>query len=301
MARTNTRFIATFNKMLTSFESFAIGTAMPSENKLANQLGVSRTVVRSVLARLDEIGIIAGQGRSKTVIRAPLSTDQIEAPIELLSIEELEDQFLEWVLRRDVPPGTILNVAQLSKDFSVAAHTLQEFLTSLSRYGIVERRKHGGWTLHGFTVEFALELSDFRTVLELNAVTLLVDLPPSHAIWQQLDLLEADHRTLLTNLDSKFHDFSRLDERFHQAINAIPSNRFVSEFQKLISLIFHYHYQWNKSDELSRNTDAIHEHLVYIDALRSRDLDRALKAARDHLATSKQTLINSLLVKDPAF
>ena len=301
MARTNTRFITTFNKMLGLLKDFEIADQMPSENNLATKLGVSRTVVRSVLARLDELGIIRGEGRHKELLRHPRADDQIEPPSELLTIDELEDQFLEWVLRRDVPPGTILNVAQLSKDFSVAAHTLQEFLTSLSRYGIVERRQKGGWTLHGFTTEFAVELSDFRALLELNAVKLLVEQPQDHPIWAQLDTLEADHRQLLTEIDTNFHDFSRLDERFHQAINAIPTNRFVTEFQKLISLIFHYHYQWNKSDEKSRNTDAIHEHLAYIDALRSRDLDRAQTAARVHLATSKQTLINSLLVKNPAF
>ena len=71
-------------------------------------------------------------------------------------------------------------------------------------------------------------------------------------------------------------------------------NRFVAEFQKVITLIFHYHYQWDKKDERDRNLAAIGEHLRLIEALTDRNEDGALAAARDHLRTSKQTLLSSL-------
>jgi hypothetical protein len=35
-------------------------------------------------------------------------------------------------------------------------------------------------------------------------------------------------------------------------------------FYDLISMIFHYHYQWNKRDEKQRNIAAMREHLIYI-------------------------------------
>ncbi|WP_380058135.1 GntR family transcriptional regulator [Falsihalocynthiibacter sp. SS001] len=294
MARTNTRFIEAYNQALSLCDCSEIGGTLPSENMLATELGVSRTVVRSVLAQLELAGIITLDGRDKTVVRCTRPSDAMEMPAPLLNIEELEERFLDWVLRMDVPPGTALNVAQLSKDFSVAPHTLQEFFASLSRVGIVTRRPRGGWVLHGFTTDYALELSDFRTVLELNSVRHLVALAPDHEIWAKLDELERQHLALLDKIDEDYHDFSKLDETFHETINGIVTNRFVKEFQKVISLIFHYHFQWNKSDERLRNESAIREHLNYIEALRSRDPDRALAAAKTHLATSKQTLLNSL-------
>jgi DNA-binding GntR family transcriptional regulator len=270
-----------------------IGDFLPSENALSAQLGVSRTVIRSALARLDERAIIALDGREKIIKRRSTDEDRLEGPPVLLSIEELESRFLDWVLRMDVPPGTVLNVAQLSKDFSVATHTLQEFFSSLSRFGIVVRRPRGGWVLHGFTKNYAVELSDFRTVLELNSVRHLAGLPPEHGIWTRLDALEQEHLSLLKRIDKDFHDFSPLDEKFHAAINSVVTNRFVEEFQKIISLVFHYHYQWNKTNERERNESAIQEHLALITALRSRDADKAEAAARRHLATSKQTLMSS--------
>jgi len=296
MARNNTRFVEAYNTLLTICDKIEIGGALPSENALAARLGVSRTVVRSALGRLDTHGLIERQGREKVIMRRSKKADRVAGPPVLLSIEELESQFLEWVLRMDVPPGTALNVAQLSKEFSVATHTLQEFLSSLSRFGIVVRRPRGGWILTGFTTDYAVELSDFRTVLELNSVRHIVDLPPDHPIWARLDELERDHLALLTRIGQDFHDFSKLDEAFHAAINSVVTNRFVKEFQKVISLVFHYHFQWNKSDERLRNEDAIREHLSYIEALRSRDPEIAQAAGLRHLATSKKTLLTALEV-----
>lgn len=294
MARTNTRFIEAYNKALTLCTKATIGEPVPSENALASQLDVSRTIVRSVLTRLHENQIISGTGRNKVVLRHPTPDDRLEGPTRLLSIEELESRFLDWILRMDVPPGTVLNVAQLSKEFSVATHTLQEFLNALSRFSIVTRRPRGGWELNGFTADFAVELSDFRAMLELNSARHLATLPEDHPIWAKLEALEASHHDLLARIDDDYHDFSVLDEKFHETINSVVNNRFVKDFQNIISLVFHYHFQWNKSDERTRNEAAIHEHLAYIDALRSRDTDRAERAARTHLMTSKQTLLDSL-------
>ncbi|MDN3722639.1 FCD domain-containing protein [Roseibium salinum] len=91
----------------------------------------------------------------------------------------------------------------------------------------------------------------------------------------------------------KFHDFSDLDNRFHRLINSASPNRFIDDFYDIISLIFHYHYQWNKKDERSRNEVAVREHLRYIQALKSRSAARIEKACSAHLASAKQTLINA--------
>lgn len=267
---------------------------------MAGDLDVSRTVVRAALTRLSEQGIIVFEGRDKTVLRRSTPDDLMQEPPALLTLEQLEARFFDWILRMDVPPGTMLNVAQIAKDFHVATHTLQEFLSSLCSYGIVRRHPRGGWQLEGFTEKFALELCEFRSLLELNAVTRLVSLPPEHGFWKKLDVIEADHKALLSRIDTDFHDFSRLDETFHFTINAVVENRFVRKAQKIISLIFQYYFQWNKADERIRKEDAIYEHLAYINAIRSRDAHRALEAARSHLARSTLTLVKSLRAYDCA-
>jgi DNA-binding GntR family transcriptional regulator len=294
MARTDERFRDAFNALLDHCARLEVASELPSEIVLSDQLDVSRTVVRSALKRLDAEGLITWNGRSKTLLRKPRAKDRLSVESDAVSVEELERQFLNWILRFDVPPGTPLNVSELARQLRVTAHALQEFLASLSRFGLVRRRVKGGWELLGFTSEYAVELSDFRAVLELNAVSHLVGLPDEHAIWSKLAALEADHLTLADQIDSRYHDFSLLDERFHGTILSVVQNRFAAEFQKVISLVFHYHYQWNKRDERERNAAAIEEHLRLIEALCARDERGAQDATRDHLRTSKQTLLSSL-------
>ena len=109
-------------------------------------------------------------------------------------------------------------------------------------------------------------------------------------------LLRLGQPDLLGRIETDFRDFSSLDERFHATINGVVKNRFVEDFQKVISLIFHYHYQWDKQLERHRNEAAIGEHRAIIGALRSRDPMAAERAVREHLATSKETLLASLRV-----
>jgi len=296
MARTDERFRTAYNALLDICSNLARTDKLPSELSLADRLDVSRTVVRSALQRLDGEGIIDWNGRDKTLLRKPRKSDRLDVRTEQVSEDELESQFLDWILRFDVPPGTALNVTDMARKFNVPPHSLQEFLASLSRFGLVQRRQKGGWELVGFTTDFAVELSDFRNMLELNAISQLVSLPDDHEIWPQLDALEADHKQLAEQIDSRYHDFSLLDERFHTTIGKVVQNRFVEEFQKVISLVFHYHYQWDKKDERDRNEAAIQEHLRILDAIRTRDEAAALDAARDHLKTSKQTLLSALRI-----
>lgn len=296
MARTDTRFRLAFNQMLDQLTGLAPGAQLPSELKLAEQLKVSRTVVRAILKVLSEMGVISLQGRQKSLLRPPLRQDRLAEREDHISLGELEGRFLDWILRFDVPADTALNVAQLAKQFAVPPHLLQEFLSSLGQFGLVERRARGGWRLLGFTADYAVELSDFRMLLEVNAVRTVTGLPEEHPIWPALEALDLEHAQLLARIDTDFRDFSRLDEKFHATLNAVVANRFVIDFQKVISLIFHYHYQWDKQAERERNQAAIHEHRRLIAAMQSRDADAAQAAAEAHLATSKETLIASLRV-----
>lgn len=267
---------------------------MPAERVLSEVADVSRTVVRRCLTRMAEFDLISWDGREKRLLRKPTDADRIEILHAPGSSDDLEQRFLDWVLRFDVPANTPLSVADLSRTFGVPQHELKEFLAGLSRFGLVARRKQGGWMLRGFTMDFAVELSDFRTVLELNAVSQAADAPVDHPIWARLVDLRARHLGLKERIDTDFHEFSKLDEAFHGAINSVVKNRFVEEFQKVISLIFHYHYMWDKTHEKARNAAAIDEHVAIIDALERRDAEAAREAAARHLRTSKTTLLSSL-------
>ncbi|SFD83040.1 GntR family transcriptional regulator [Roseivivax sediminis] len=294
MARSDTRYRQAYNRLLDFCGTLPVGASVPAETELGEIANVSRTVIRRCLSRLEERKVISWDGREKRLLRRPTDADRVELADSRVSTADLEQRFLDWVLRFDVPADTPLSVAELSRTFGVPQHELKEFLAGLSRFGLVARRRQGGWMLRGFTRDFAVELSDFRAVLELNAVEQAAEAPVDHPIWPRLEALRAEHLDLAARIDSDFHAFSKLDETFHKTINSVVRNRFIEEFQKVISLIFHYHYLWDKTEEKDRNAAAIAEHLAIIDALEARDADAAREAARRHLRTSKTTLLSSL-------
>jgi len=280
--------------MLDLLAGLAPGALLPPETHLSDVLGVSRTVVRAALKRLAGRGLIRITGHQKHLIRPPLPDDALAERADYITLAALEERFLAWILRFDVPAGTALNVAQLAKEFSVPPHLLQEFLAGLGQFGLVERRPLGGWRLLGFTADYALELTDFRTLIEVNAVRTVACLPPEHPVWADLCALEARHLDLLTRMDFDYRAFPPLDGAFHACLNRAVQNRFVLDFQKVISLIFHYHYQWDKQLDRQRNEAATREHLAILAAMRSGDANAAEGAIRAHLLTSRETLLGSL-------
>ncbi|QQM32967.1 GntR family transcriptional regulator (plasmid) [Martelella lutilitoris] len=294
MARSDTRYRNAYNRLLDYCETWPVGTAIPAETMLSDVADVSRTVVRRCLGRMQERGLISWEGREKRMLRKPVDADRIRIEQPDTPSDDLEQRFLDWILRFDVPADTPLSVADLSRTFGVPQHEIKEFLAGLSRFGLVARRQKGGWMLRGFTMDFAVELSDFRFVLELNAVNQAAEAPVDHPVWARLSELRRLHIALRQSIETDYHEFSKLDEAFHAALNSVVKNRFVEEFQKVISLIFHYHYMWDKTDEKMRNAAAIEEHLAIIDALERRDAAAARDAASRHLRTSKTTLLSSL-------
>ena len=181
---------------------------------------------------------------------------------------QVEKRFMEWMLRDNARPGTTINELELARQFGVATTGIREFLNRFQRFGLIEKRPNAGWVFKGFTPSFALELFEIREMFELRSARAFAALP------HELAALAADSRRcarsicrLLGEIDQRFHDFSDLDSRFHRLINSAAPNRFIDGFYDIITLIFHYHYQWNKQDERQRNEVAIREHLTYIDAL----------------------------------
>jgi DNA-binding GntR family transcriptional regulator len=103
-----------------------------------------------------------------------------------------------------------------------------------------------------------------------------------------------ESRRFLEEIEQRYHDFSDLDSGFHRLINSALSNRFIDDFYD-ITLIFHYHYQWNKQNERQRNEAAIPEHLTYIEALLGGSVSMVDLACRAYLNSATQTLMTSTL------
>jgi DNA-binding GntR family transcriptional regulator len=298
--KTNAIFKRTYNACLDLLSARPIGSHLGSEPMLAAAFDVSRTTIRAALGQLSRRDLIRLSGREKIVRRRPVASDYYPE-IETEPVSDIvEKRFMQWILHGDCKPGQQINSLELARQFGVSTSAIREYLNGFSQFGLLERRPSGSWIVKGFTKEFALELSEVRELFELRSVQKFVELPESDAAWRSLEIINRDHLLLREQIETRHADFSALDERFHRLINNTSRNRFVVNFYALISIIFHYHYQWSKIGEKERHGVAIDEHLAYIVALKSRDREAAMAQCRAHMRTARATLLRSIEVHNAA-
>jgi DNA-binding GntR family transcriptional regulator len=291
--KTDTVFKRAFNDALDLVSKLGEGERLPSENSLSAQLGVSRTTVRKVLSTLVERGVLAGDRPQRIVRSVPEAMQRFPDSETIPMAAQVEQRFMQWMLRDNARPGTTINELELARQFGVATTGIREFLNRFQRFGLTEKRPNAGWVFKGFTTGFALELFEIREMFELRSARAFAVLPESSPFWQRIEALRNEHCVLLSEVDNRYHDFSDLDSRFHSLINSAAPNRFIDDFYDVITMIFHYHYQWNKRDERQRNEVAIREHLTYIEALFSHNVSIVELACRAHLASAKETLLGA--------
>ncbi|TPI35852.1 GntR family transcriptional regulator [Mesorhizobium sp. B3-1-6] len=293
--RTDTVYKKAFNRAAGMLRDGQLIGELPSENELRRRMCVSRTTVRKVLRELVHRDLITERDGLRATGRAVNDNDYYPDAETTPRAKHVEQQFMEWMLRGDTRPGTSINELELARQFGVATNGIREFLIRFSRFGLLEKRPNTGWLFKGFTEDFALELFEIRVMFELRSAHLFSRQPDNSLLWGKLAALKSAHTELLKRIESRFHDFSGLDNRFHRLINEASPNRFIDDFYDIITFIFHYHYQWNKRDEKQRNQAAILEHLAYIEALESRDSERIERACEAHLASARATLMRSLI------
>lgn len=293
MSRDSSTFKEGYNRALDLVDGLGVDGGLPTESAMARELSVSRTTIRGILSSLDEAGIIAWSGRSKKVLRAPVRAEYFPVAETETMGDKLSSSFMEYILTGDLEPGAALHETELMKHFNVSSTVLREFLIRFSRFGLIEKERNRHWVLRGFTRDFAEELFEVREVFERRAFRRFLRLGRDSAEHHAVVGLRAAHEDVLANIDRDYLLFPRLDETLHRVWIDAHDNRFMLDFFELISLVFHYHYRWSRSDEKQRNHDAIYEHLKIIDAIDKGELERAETVFFRHLDQAKTTMIAS--------
>jgi DNA-binding GntR family transcriptional regulator len=101
-------------------------------------------------------------------------------------------------------------------------------------------------------------------------------------------------------MPARHKDFPALDSEFHTFLIGLLHNRFAQGLYDTVSLVFHYHYLWDKGEgkELERNQYAVYEHLDILRALARRDIAGATEAMRIHLNSSRSTLLHGIRTRE---
>jgi DNA-binding GntR family transcriptional regulator len=290
-------FKRTSNHLLTYVaDHVRIGEVLPSENALAIACGVSRTAVHRALLYLQAQRVISGM-QERCLLRKPLTSDYFDLEELQSGSERVQQVLMERVFHKDMPPGAEFSETELAREAGASTVSVREFLIGFSRSGLIEKKPRGGWRLCAFDLAFAKELADMREMFEVAAITHFQTLAHDDPAYGQLHRLIARHEQLQPRMKTRYGEFPALDREFHTFLIGLLQNRFAQSFYDLVSFVFHYHYQWDKGDEMSRNTYALQEHLDILHALAAHDR-KALTTIRRHLASSRTTLMDAINLRE---
>jgi len=205
---------------------------------------------------------------------------------------------MERIYHSDLPPGAEFSEAELARAAGTSTISVREFLIEFSRFGLIEKKPQGGWRLCAFDRPFAMELADVRQLFELAALERFGQLDPADPAHATLAELIARHERLGSVMPARHRDFPALDRDFHTFLIGLLDNRFAQGLYDTVSLVFHYHYQWDKGEEMVRNQHAVHEHLAILRALAQGDVAGAMAAMRIHLESSRSTLLAGISTRE---
>jgi DNA-binding GntR family transcriptional regulator len=269
-------------------------TALPNDLELSRQLEVSRTSIRSVINHLIETGVLEKNGTVKTILRAPKAGDYFDISNEYSSKEALiEDYFLSQINTGQLMPGHRFSELELAKKSGCNTITVREFLIRFSHTGLIQKKPRAQWQMVEFDENFARELVEFRSILEMKALRTLLERPSDDPIWKELKTLLNEHKELQLHIETRYNDFPKLDARLHRTLLECTGNRFINQFFDIVTFVCHYHYQWDKSDEKKRNTVAVAEHIDLLTKLLARDIADSIMSLEAHLNTAQTTLMRS--------
>ncbi|WP_425661775.1 GntR family transcriptional regulator [Roseobacter sp. EG26] len=300
MSRDKSTYKETFNRALDLIAKNGVGATLPTESELSQRWGTSRTTVRAVLTQLNTAGVISWLGRKKVVLREPLKRDFFPAEETTSTSERVQSKFMEYVLGGNLKPGTLVRESDLVRAFGASTSVVRELLIRFSRFGLIEKKPNRAWVLRGFTREFAAELFDVREMFERRAFEGFLKAGSQSAGHQALRALEPEHRRIMAHIDTAYRDFPRLDEQFHRVWVDQLGNRFADDFFGLVSVVFHYHYRWNKKGERERNYYAAQQHLAVIEAVAKENFSEAQLRFDEHLEHARSTLMKSVQWDQPA-
>ena len=284
------------NQVINDMARGFLPSPLPSQSALAEMYNISRTTVRHILSHLCERGVLRQSGQDYQILRQPEMQDGFDGSSASLAEQNrlFEQAFYTMINQRQLRAGESFSELQLARAAGVSPVVVREYLLKFGRYNLIENEKRGQWSMKQFDQRYAEQLFELREMLETHALQHFLNLPADDPRWLSAKTLLERHRMLRDSIGDSFRMFSQLDRDFHALLLSAADNIFFNQSLEIISVIFHFHYQWDESDLKQRNIIAIDEHMTILSALLCRsDLD-ATCALRNHLHTAKESMIRSI-------
>lgn len=296
MSRTQNLRQNVVNQMIDSIINGHLHSPLPSQATLAEMYNISRTTVRHTLAHLHQRGVLEKVNGDYVILRRPLAEDGFDCITHSLDeqTQRFEQAFYQMINQRQLRAGDSFTELQLARQINVSPVVVREFLLRFSRYDLIDNIRRGQWRMKKLDQHYAEQLFELRQMLETHALSRFINLPVEDPRWLQAKELLVQHRQLRDTIATDYRLFSQLDRNFHSLLLSAANNRFFNQAMEVISVIFHFHYQWDETDLKQQNIISMEEHMAILSALLCRNDQVAARELLRHLETAKQAMIRSL-------
>lgn len=261
-------------------EEGLVGGARLNENRLAEQLGVSRTPVRAALTHLAALGFVQRQPNRGVELLAVPPLPEVAAPDS-----REDDDTLLLRIARDRHHGQLpdyVSEKELMDRYTLGRPALRQALERLADLGVMERKLGYGW-------RFAADVQDRAARQEAYRFRMLIE--PA-AIREPGFALPADWATQMRERHEAFFrgpwdeslsiTFFEMNAEFHEGLAAASGNRYIlAAVQRQTRLRRLSNYDWRHGRE--RVEVNCREHLEMLDRLEAGDHELAALLMQRHL------------------
>ena len=199
--------------------------------------------------------------------------------------EKAYTQIKGKIITAEMPPGSVINEAQLMEEFALGRTPIREAIKQLQSENLVMVTPRKGMFVADIAVtdlmqifEVRVELESFATKLAAERITEeeLIDLQKLAKSYQEVDISDKD---ALINLDGEFHTL---------LANATHNKFLIKEIEQYYNLslrIWYIALNYAKPDDI--DVDA---HIEILEAIQARDEAKAGLRMRQHIQDFHKTI-----------
>ena len=204
----------------------------------------------------------------------------VAEPVEARSQSELAYQrLLARIVSLEMPPGSVVNEAQLREDLKIGRTPIREALQRLAGENLVRSIPHRGTFVTDVNITDLARITEVRVVLESHAARLAAEKlggADREAIEELLELLGRGYVT-----DQS--DLMELDQQIHRAIYHAARNPFLeSTLERYFNLSLRLWYL--VLDREVRLREAVDVHVELLRAILAGEGERAEAIMRKHVS-----------------
>lgn len=216
-------------------------------------------------------------------------TPLVSENLAQMAFERLEHAILSGVIE----PGQKMSEADLARQLGISRGPLREAIGRLEGLGLVNRVANQGPRVTSLRKVELIELLVFREAVEGMAARQAAIHATDAEIRQIADLLHSHEEDPLIRSGKGYFQGSG-DTDFHPRIAHASRNSRLSAFVSgpLYSILRLYRHRMSAIP--GRPLAALAEHRAIVDAIEKRDPDEAERRMRDHIAQSRQNVIDHM-------